>query len=240
MNNLLLNTPNPCDPGVLPAYDGVPEVVQHGLSLLVDSREPALPDALNFLVHGKSAIDTAYKELCKTNSDSGCSLDNLLDIHTLDENFLIEPNIRMWMSNSYETSFIAQPMFGNTVYQDVPQPWPADPPDIATIPSASYQRSYEGGKRGRERDKEHLQTSPYDWTQRQHAANSEWWYGGDTAYPPPELPSSFRQSYQEDTTAQYPGDQNGASPNKQASRNRDSDAGVTVSLHQHILPVSKV
>ncbi|KAF7422822.1 hypothetical protein PC9H_010981 [Pleurotus ostreatus] len=239
MNSWLLNTFDSCDPRVLPVCDGgippyarqdtpVPEgVLQHGFSPLVNTREPALPDALKFLVHGKSAIDTVYEALCKTNSDNGCSLDNLLDIHTSDESFPIEPNICMSMSNSYETGFIAQPMFDNAVRYDVPQSWPVPPPDIATIPSASYQRSYAGGKRGRERYKEHLQSSPYNRTQRQHAANSEWWYGGDTAYPPPEPPSSLRQSYREDTVAQNPGSQNGASPNGRTFRNRDSGAKVT-------------
>ena len=77
MNNLLLNAFDSCDPRVLPVYDGgiplyarqdtpVPEgVVQHGFSPFVDPRELALPDALKFLVHGKSAIDTVYEALYK-------------------------------------------------------------------------------------------------------------------------------------------------------------------------------
>ncbi|KAF4576935.1 hypothetical protein EYR36_004919 [Pleurotus pulmonarius] len=247
MNNFIFAPFDICDPRALPVPDGgLPFSSLQGFPPLegigsdglppLNPNETALPDVFSSLVP-LCAIRTVHERLCMTHSDdNGCPQSNTSNIDSLEENFPFQSDL--WMLNGYDTGFIAEPMSSNTVYHGVPQPWQVPPPEITPIPSPPYitgeydipdgdQRSYEGGKRVRERYKEHAQSSPYDQTQRQHAANSEWWYGGDTAYPPPDPPSPLRPAYRDDTTAHYLVAQNGASPKESAFRNRDSDAKVT-------------
>ncbi|KAF4591107.1 hypothetical protein EYR40_009707 [Pleurotus pulmonarius] len=240
-NNLLFN-PSGYDGGVPFSYpQGCPELDAIVQGLVPDSQEVARPnvlpvDSLAWLQR-KSAIRTMHEKMCKTHGDDANSYSpgDLLDVDTssLDGVFLIKP-----VRSDYGPNVAMHPTFDNSFYQyHAPEPGHL-PSRIATTLSApnvsgefdipgGNEWLYKGNKRSRQRYEEHARYSPYDRTQRQYAANSERWYGGGTQYPPLELPPSLGPAYQEDTTAQHSGNQNGASPIESTFRNRDSDAKVT-------------
>ncbi|KAF4581419.1 hypothetical protein EYR40_009705 [Pleurotus pulmonarius] len=240
-NNLLFN-PSGYDGGVPFSYpQGCPELDAIVQGLVPDSQEVARPnvlpvDSLAWL-QGKSAIRTMHEKMCKTHGDDANSHSpgDLLDVDTssLDGVFLIKP-----VRSDYGPNVAMHPTFDNSFYQyHAPEPGHL-PSRIATTLSApnvsgefdipgGNEWLYKGNKRSRQRYEEHARYSPYDRTQRQYAANSERWSGGGMQYPPLELPPSLGPAYQEDTTAQHSGDQNGASPRFSEFRNRDGDAGVT-------------